>query len=374
MKQLPDQIMMRRYVLGNVTEEERSALELRLMNDNELYDELSMVEDDLIDDFLAGELTADELEMFESYFLASPDHRGKLRFAKAFREYILRDGDTSHHELNPQDPLWTYGQDPISDPARNWPPVRIPALQPGSEGRPVTPLGAVQMPRPSLASVLSHHPYMRAAAVLVLVFGVTFFGWRRHHEQVVLDQAVQGMNDLWKDYRPIAPLITDMTTHGEVQGVVRGGGGHQEAQTTKLAQIELLLQESDTAEYKHARGEFYLGNGDTARAISLLTSSVQSDSKNAQYHNDLGAAFLQNKEPQKGLDQINEALRLDPSLNEALFNRALAYRGLADHAREEEAWQEYVRKDPNSPWATEAEKNLRSLNDSQSPLSPNQNR
>jgi hypothetical protein len=38
MNQLPDQNMMRRYVLGNVSEEERSTFELRLMSDNELYD------------------------------------------------------------------------------------------------------------------------------------------------------------------------------------------------------------------------------------------------------------------------------------------------------------------------------------------------
>jgi hypothetical protein len=68
--------------------ESRESLEERLMTDGELYDELLMAEDDLVDQYLAGSLSVEGLESFERNFLTTDERRRKLSFASAFRRYV----------------------------------------------------------------------------------------------------------------------------------------------------------------------------------------------------------------------------------------------------------------------------------------------
>jgi len=61
------------------------------------------------------------------------------------------------------------------------------------------------------------------------------------------------------------------------------------------------------------------------------------------------------------LAAADSALRVDPSLPEALFDRALILErlGLTDEAKR--AWQRYLQIDPSSPWAAEARSHLAEL-------------
>ncbi len=63
----------------------------------------------------------------------------------------------------------------------------------------------------------------------------------------------------------------------------------------------------------------------------------------------------------QALDTAGEAVRLDPSLLEARFNRALALTDLHLPWDAEEAWRDYLRGDPSSGWAAEARGHLRTL-------------
>lgn len=71
------------YLLGQARAEEVSSFEERLITDKAFYDELTIAEDELIDQYLDGELTELERVQFESHFLFSPERQQKFRFGRA---------------------------------------------------------------------------------------------------------------------------------------------------------------------------------------------------------------------------------------------------------------------------------------------------
>jgi anti-sigma factor RsiW len=76
------------YLLGQIPAADEPELEARLLTDREFYEEVSIVEDELIDRYLRGDLSASEKEGFESHFVSSAERKRKVRFARAFRKYI----------------------------------------------------------------------------------------------------------------------------------------------------------------------------------------------------------------------------------------------------------------------------------------------
>ena len=85
-----EQESLRRYLLGSIPPEEIAALEERLLTDTVFYDELLMVEDELIDQYLSGEQSGAERESFEAHFILAPERQQKVRFARALKKYLSR--------------------------------------------------------------------------------------------------------------------------------------------------------------------------------------------------------------------------------------------------------------------------------------------
>jgi hypothetical protein len=86
---------LRLWLLGLLPEQESRSMEERLITDSELYEEVFIVEEELIDDYIAGRLSADERSAFESYFMNSPERQEQFRIANALRVYI---GDAKETE------------------------------------------------------------------------------------------------------------------------------------------------------------------------------------------------------------------------------------------------------------------------------------
>lgn len=80
--------MVRQYLLGTLSPEQLPEFEGRLLTDGELYEELLMAEDELVDQFLSGELSAPERARIETHFLRAPQRQQHLRFARALRRYV----------------------------------------------------------------------------------------------------------------------------------------------------------------------------------------------------------------------------------------------------------------------------------------------
>jgi len=106
---------LRRWLLGVLPQQESNALEERLITDTALYEELLIVEDELIDEYLAGGLTADEREAFDSYFMNSPERQEQFRIANALRFYIDESKeDVSNRQLANATPV------KLADHRRAW--------------------------------------------------------------------------------------------------------------------------------------------------------------------------------------------------------------------------------------------------------------
>lgn len=87
-QQSDDETELRRYLLGELTEEERAGVEERFFLDSDYFRQLQAAEDDLMDDYVYEELPAADRGRFETYFLSQPGHRQDLKIAQALRMYI----------------------------------------------------------------------------------------------------------------------------------------------------------------------------------------------------------------------------------------------------------------------------------------------
>jgi hypothetical protein len=84
---------MRSYLLGKVSAERQTELAAEIHNDAELQEELLAVKEELFDQYLAGSLTIDEQQYFQTHFLNSESGQQKLHFATLFRSYVANYGD-----------------------------------------------------------------------------------------------------------------------------------------------------------------------------------------------------------------------------------------------------------------------------------------
>jgi hypothetical protein len=71
-----------RYLLSDLPQEEQSVLEQEFLVDGDLFEQVWAVENELIDGYVRGKLTAAEKDLFERNYLASTIHRERLAFAK----------------------------------------------------------------------------------------------------------------------------------------------------------------------------------------------------------------------------------------------------------------------------------------------------
>jgi hypothetical protein len=79
---------IREYLLGKSSSEDSALVEEQLLADEEFYQQLLVVEDELVDQYLAGSLPEPEKGPFENYFLAAPERREKLRFTRNLKKYV----------------------------------------------------------------------------------------------------------------------------------------------------------------------------------------------------------------------------------------------------------------------------------------------
>jgi hypothetical protein len=93
-----EQEIIRQYLLGQAPLEDSSQVEERLLTDGEFYQELLIVEDELIDRYLSGELSEPERQSYQTHFLLPPERQQKLRFARSLKKYVSSLGTAQPHE------------------------------------------------------------------------------------------------------------------------------------------------------------------------------------------------------------------------------------------------------------------------------------
>lgn len=335
---------VRLYLLGRLEPERRlELLEERIMTEQDYYEELLVIEDEVIDQYLADELTRGEREAFEQYFLRTPERARKLRFARAFSKYVAAAPKVS----------------PTPAPARQ-----------------------------SLREIFRHlfaAPVRMAAVALVLISFAATIWWVFFRSNSEVDKGLVALREAYGNRRPLEARITGFEY--APWSVTRGGNPTPEVNATSLDRAERILldaaHERPGSAAWHALGQLYLAERKYDQAIAQFEEALKTDQNNARLHNDFGVALFEkgrNERSRDGsgkeiealarsVDQFNRAVELNDSLTEAHFNRALAYQEMMLLQQAEEAWREYLRRDSTSPWADEARRHLKRLEENRSATS-----
>lgn len=136
----------------------------------------------------------------------------------------------------------------------------------------------------------------------------------------------------------------------------------------EVGEIVDRANREDTASWQHAAGVGLVMIEMPADAVGRLRAAAELDRKNPRVWSDLAAAqyaaALRLDRPSlypEALASADHALRLDPRLPEALFNRALVLERLGLKAQARDAWSRYLGVDGTSPWAVEAREHLARL-------------
>ena len=80
--------MLVRYLLGDLSDEERQNIEKRFFKDDSYFEEMLALEDELMYDYKQGNLTRRDEELFETRFLRTHQDKLKADFAHAFLKTI----------------------------------------------------------------------------------------------------------------------------------------------------------------------------------------------------------------------------------------------------------------------------------------------
>jgi len=79
---------IRRYLLRESSDSESEQIEIRIMTDDGFAEEVRVIEDELVDEYLGGGLSAMQRARFETGYLATPQGKKHLVFAAAFNKSL----------------------------------------------------------------------------------------------------------------------------------------------------------------------------------------------------------------------------------------------------------------------------------------------
>jgi hypothetical protein len=84
-----------RYLLGEMSEDEKSTLERGVVGEEDAFEQVAAAEDELIDDYLSGALTAEERDRFEKVYLGSAERRERVEFAQVLHRRLSEKSRTT---------------------------------------------------------------------------------------------------------------------------------------------------------------------------------------------------------------------------------------------------------------------------------------
>ena len=330
---------LRQYLLGQLTDDAREELEKELMASAELFAELLVVEDEIVDDYLGGRLKETDRASFEKDFLATPERQEKLRFGHAFERHLSSQAASIPIPKTSSSPVWAWTRSLFSSP-------------------------------------------LRIAVAAIIVVAPAIGVWQILFYNSEVDKGLLALNSAYREQRPVESRLSSLAYAPFSQ--TRGAPERVDALARNRAEAILSGAANDRANAAahHGLGEVYLAKKQFDDAIKEFEEALKGDARNAQIYSDLGAAWfekgkidsengkadpsssLKSKEADdlgRSLENLNKALDLDPNLLPALFNRALCRQILTLFPQAEADWRKYLELDSTSPWADEARVNLARL-------------
>src|SRR2546422_871276 len=240
---------IKKYLLGQLAGADLEEIEQRVLTDDEFYEEVQIMEDELVDEYVNAELSPDERRLFEKNFLADPESRHKLRLGRALDRHLS--AQPSKFALESSKPF---------------------AL-------------------PWAAQVFSSP--LRIAAFALIIAAVVIGAWRIFFHQSEVDKGLLALNAAYREQRPIESRISQLNY---APYVTTRGPGDERIDQSQLRLAELTLLEASTKNptppVHHALGKVYLAKRQFDDAIEDLDKALKGDPRNAQIYSDLGAAWL----------------------------------------------------------------------------------
>jgi CHAT domain-containing protein len=319
---------IREYLLGRVSDETTlEGLEELLFTDEEFCSQVALAEDGIINDYVLGHLDEKDAASFRATLAVNPERRFKLELTQALREKALANS------------------------------VKV------SEDKPSF--------FASLKAFFRQPKYVGAFAVLLIavLVSVVYFSRRERPDDLA------ELRSIYQQERPTETRISEFGYAPLAQ--LRGAAKVREKNRLRRIENSLIeaTEKTPNAETHHSLGVFYLTQQKYTDAIREFESALKFADKSAKIHNDLGAAHFElsktaAKEKKledlaQSLEEFTKATELDGNLLEALFNKSLALQELGLPRQAKESWTLYLQKDPSSPWADEARRNLARIESAQ---------
>jgi len=214
-------------------------------------------------------------------------------------------------------------------------------------------------------------PYLPHAVVAtaLVVIGITGYFTLWSHSP-----ATRGLEALRQAYRHSRPLEARVTggfgyhSYERTRGPAEATGIDRDQLNHAFAALTGEVAAHPTAQARHALGQLYLLRGDFNEAEYQLTLALDDAPRDAKLQADLAALFYERGKREesvtllaKAVEHNTEAIKLEPKLVEAWFNRALCYEQMVLPTDAQKDWERYLELDPDSQWAEEARAHLKKL-------------
>lgn len=327
---------IKNYLLGTLSDEEAlRRIEEGILLSDDFDEKVSTAEDELIDEYLDGMLTADEEKRFREFFLAAPERREKFRLIRDLKELA--------------------GRSKADEPAA--------ARQ-----------------RSSFFEWFLTPAFLRFAVIVLLAGGAGLVVWRTVFYETETEKGLKLLASAYRGERPFESRLTGNFSYARYS-VTRGEQSSDAATdpaTLRLAESSLLKAATENpsdARARHALGLFYLSEKQFDKALAEFNAAREAAPDDAAVNADIGAAYLEKarraesaggeaetmENLARAIEAIDRALAKNPQMTEALFNRALVLEKMNFPDQAREAWEKYLEIEKNPDWATEARQHLERL-------------
>jgi cytochrome c-type biogenesis protein CcmH/NrfG len=145
-----------------------------------------------------------------------------------------------------------------------------------------------------------------------------------------------------------------------------GSGGGTPAAVLDENKVKALTtvaeQQPENAQPRVELGNLYFDAERYADAIKWYSEALKLAPRDVNVSTDLAVAYYYTNQPDRALQQFDESLKIDPKHTKTLLNMGIVRAfGKQDLAGAEQAWQQVINLDPNSPEGQAAKRALDSL-------------
>lgn len=210
-----------------------------------------------------------------------------------------------------------------------------------------------------------------AIAVVVIVAIAGVFAYQYVQRRSPVQNSLMAMQRSYKSNRPLEARVTggfDYHPYEPKRGNNDSADIDRDQINYALAELTNAVALHPNSETRHALGRLYLLLGEFDKAEFQMVEALRDSPKNAKLYTDLAALYYEKSKYtdtvtllSKAVEHYDAAIKIEPNLAEAWFNRALCKEGLALKDQAAQDWEKYLEIDGKSPWASEARTRLKKL-------------